>query len=52
MITDGEGASAGKGTYPKKCVCPKDSATDGGYWMKITDTNIFYVCSFSFCPIL
>ena len=43
MIGDGNRASAGEGTYPRKCVCPKDSATGGVYWMKLHHRHIYFV---------
>ena len=43
MIRDGNRASADEGTYPRMCVCPKDSATDGVYWMKLHHRHIYFV---------
>lgn len=43
MIRDGNRASAGESTYPRKCVCPKDSATHGVYWMKLHHRHIYFV---------
>jgi len=43
MIRDGNRGSADEGTYPRKCVCPKDSATDGVYWMKLHHRHTYFV---------